>query len=224
MDNREYYIGLMSGTSMDAVDAVLVDFSTPFPTLCATHSEPISPLLKSKLQRLNAAERDELHAFGELDTQVGRLFADAVQQLMKQTTIPKHCIRAIGSHGQTVRHQPCTTWPFTLQIGDPNVIATRTGITTIADFRRADLAVGGQGAPLVPAFHQAIFRNVQEDRVILNLGGIANITYLPRNPQQAVIGFDTGHGNTLLDAWIQRHLNQPFDAEGAWAAQGDIDH
>jgi anhydro-N-acetylmuramic acid kinase len=132
-------------------------------------------------------------------------------------------VRAIGSHGQTVRHEPDGDHPFSVQIGDPNVIAEITGITTIADFRRRDIAAGGQGAPLVPAFHAAVLRSSDEDRVALNIGGMANITVLPRDPAQAVTGFDTGPGNVLMDAWAARHLGTPLDSEGRWAGSAPRD-
>ncbi|MFA7386524.1 MAG: anhydro-N-acetylmuramic acid kinase, partial [Thiohalobacteraceae bacterium] len=129
-------------------------------------------------------------------------------------------IRAIGSHGQTVRHRPDGPSPFTLQIADPNIIAERSGITTVADFRRRDMAAGGQAAPLVPAFHAACFRNIEEDRAVLNLGGIANLTILPADPQHPITGFDTGPANVLMDGWIAGHNGKTFDADGAWAASG----
>lgn len=216
-----YFIGLMSGTSMDAVDAVLVSFSEGAMTLAATHSHPIPAQTRYALERFVTHTVHEIHEFGELDVLMGELFAHAALQLAPKAP-PGAEILAIGSHGQTVFHAPGHTHPFTLQIGDPNIIAERTGITTIADFRRRDMAAGGQGAPLVPAFHNAIFRSPDHNRVVLNIGGIANITVLPADARQPVCGFDTGPGNTLLDAWARRHLNQPMDRDGRWASSGQI--
>jgi anhydro-N-acetylmuramic acid kinase len=151
---------------------------------------------------------------------VGELFAGAVLGLLTANGLAPAAVRAIGSHGQTLRHRPRAVRPFTLQIGDPNIIAARTGIPVVADFRRRDLALGGQGAPLVPAFHAAVFADPVERRAALNLGGIANLTLLA--PGQPVTGFDTGPANSLMDAWARRHLGEPFDAEGAWAASGEV--
>lgn len=218
----ELFIGLISGTSMDAVDAVLVDFALEPLQIIATHNHPIPNELKQALIALSTSGADEINRAGQLDCQIGNLFAQATQTLLAKAKIPPHAVRAIGSHGQTIRHQPHLLHPFTLQIGDPNVISTTTGISTIADFRRRDIALGGQGAPLVPAFHEAIFRTPDKNRIILNIGGIANITCLPANLKHPVIGFDTGPGNTLLDAWIYRHSHQERDDNGNWGASGKI--
>lgn len=220
---KELYIGLMSGTSMDAVDAALVDFNAAKPELIATHSQSIPAALKKALLDLCKPGHDEINRMGQLDIEVGLLFAETANQLLLKNSLSNSEIKAIGSHGQTIRHQPTGNHPFTLQIGDPNIIAEKTGITTLADFRRRDMAAGGQGAPLTPGFHNEIFRTASEDRIILNLGGIANITWLPANSNLPVIGFDTGPGNTLLDAWISKHLNKNHDEKGAWAASGKID-
>jgi anhydro-N-acetylmuramic acid kinase len=155
-----------------------------------------------------------------LDVQLGKNFAKAVQQLITKAKIKKQDIVAIGSHGQTIRHLPSAEHATTLQIADPNIIAEVTGITTVADFRRRDMAAGGQGAPLVPAFHEQIFRNAKKNRVILNLGGIANITLLPEDKNKPIIGFDTGTANTLMNHWIQQQQNKSFDESGKWAASG----
>ncbi|MGI2143262.1 anhydro-N-acetylmuramic acid kinase [Shewanella frigidimarina] len=219
MSKPEYFIGLMSGTSMDGVDAVLVDFSAEHPVLIASHTEAIPAHLLKGLQRLCQPETDEINRLGRLDRSVGKLFAQAVNHLLAKTTVTAAEVIAIGSHGQTVRHMPNLEMGFTLQIGDPNTIAIETNIDVIADFRRKDIALGGQGAPLVPAFHQQVFAQPGHSRVILNIGGIANITYLPGNSEQ-VLGFDTGPGNNLIDAFIQQNLNQPFDEDGAWADSG----
>lgn len=206
---------------MDAVDAVLVEFTNTGIHLIATHTEPMPDTTKRQLEQFINQTTHHIHQLGELDVAIGELFATAVRQLLVGQ-ISTTAVAAIGSHGQTVFHAPQHTPPFTVQIGDPNIIAERTGITTIADFRRRDMAAGGQGAPLVPAFHNALFRTPDRNRVILNIGGIANITVLPADPQQPVIGFDTGPGNTLLDGWIFRHQQQPMDRDGRWAASGKV--
>lgn len=220
---HKYYIGLMSGTSMDAVDAVLVDFHDHPPRLVETHSEPMPPELKMTLQTLCQPGADEINRMGHADVQVGRLFAKATQTLLTKAAVQASDIKAIGSHGQTIRHTPNHSEPFTLQIGDPNIIATLTGITTIADFRRRDIAAGGQGAPFAPAFHDHVLRDTAEDRVILNIGGIANITVLPAEENKSIRGFDTGPGNTLMDQWYQQHQHADYDAQGQWAAEGRVD-
>ncbi len=167
--------------------------------------------------------KDKIDLLGELDHQLGLLFADAVNQILINSNFNKKDIRAIGCHGQTIRHRPSNNLPFTLQIGDANLIAYHTGVTTVADFRRMDMAASGQGAPLVPAFHQALMTNHQENRIILNLGGIANITYLPKTEIGAVIGFDTGPANTLLDSHFkQHHPHTNFDANGNFAKTGSV--
>ncbi|MGD8547526.1 MAG: anhydro-N-acetylmuramic acid kinase [Thiohalophilus sp.] len=217
----DYYIGLISGTSMDNVDAVLVDLSSR-PALLAHHSCPIDDSLRHRLYQLQTPGNDEISHCMRLDVELGRLFAAAVTDLLAQSGIAANQVRAIGSHGQTIRHYPGGETPSTLQLGDPNIIAEQTGITTVADFRRRDMAAGGQGAPLVPAFHAGVFRHEQQDRVILNIGGIANITVLPSDPQQSVSGFDTGPGNGLMDAWIHQHYSQAFDRDGEWAASGGV--
>ncbi len=220
---RELYIGVMSGTSMDAVDAALVDLSDDSSVqLIATYSQPLPSKLRNDLIALCTPGDNEINRMGSLDIQVAEIFATTISHLLQKTDITAKEIRAIGSHGQTVRHEPHGKYPFTLQIGDPNVIAEKTGITTIADFRRRDLATGGQGAPLAPAFHNHAFRDKREDRIVLNIGGIANITWLPADQRLPVIGFDTGPGNTLLDAWINKHLHKTYDEDGKWAKSGNI--
>lgn len=218
----EIYIGLMSGTSMDAVDAVLVDFSTSPLKLVASNTFPIPKDLKEKLIALCTPGDNEIDRMAQLDNQLGFLFADAVNKLLSFANISNKQINAIGSHGQTVRHIPTGDFPYTLQIGNPSVISEQTGITTIADFRRKDMAAGGQGAPLAPAFHNAVFRSDQQDRVALNVGGIANITILPADKNKPVTGFDTGPANGLMDLWCMQHQNKPFDKDGQWAASGKV--
>ncbi|MEO8161714.1 MAG: anhydro-N-acetylmuramic acid kinase, partial [Arenimonas sp.] len=165
--------------------------------------------------------RVDLDELGELDTRLGQAFAHASNALLREAGVEAKRVRAIGSHGQTLRHRPQGEAPFTLQLGDANVIAESTGIDTVADFRRRDVAAGGQGAPLVPAFHAATLANAAEDRAVLNLGGIANLTLLPVHG--AVRGFDTGPGNGLMDAWCLRHRGEPFDRAGAFAATGRVE-
>lgn len=214
------YIGLMSGTSLDGVDALLVDLGMARPQILADHHHPYPAGLRAALLELSHASHPELHQLAQLDVLLGGLYAETVRVLLQGAGIPASNIQAIGSHGQTVRHYPHGPHPYTLQLGDPNVIAERTGITTVADFRRRDIAAGGQGAPLVPAFHAALFRHSEGTRVILNLGGMANITVLPAEEGLPVTGFDTGPGNVLLDGWAQRHRGSAYDADGAWAAGG----
>lgn len=216
----EKYIGLMSGTSMDGVDAVLVEINDNTINLLGSHSFPMNDDLKQGLLAICLGQPTTLQIIGELDHQLGHLFADAVLALLTATkTHPKE-VKAIGSHGQTVFHAPNTPHPFTMQIGDANIIAAKTGITTVADFRRKDMALGGQGAPLVPAFHHQLFNSPISTRVILNIGGIANITVL--EPNKPVVGFDTGPGNMLMDAWIAQHLNQAYDKDAQWALSGHV--
>lgn len=216
------YIGLMSGTSLDGVDALLVDFAAASPVIRASHHQPYPTALRSALLELSHASRPELHGLAQLDVMLGELYAAAVQTLLTKTGADAGTIAAIGSHGQTIRHHPHGPHPYTWQLGDPNIIAERTGITTVADFRRRDIAAGGQGAPLVPAFHAALFRHAERTRVILNLGGIANITVLPQDTSQAVTGFDTGPANVLLDGWTARHCGTAYDAGGRWAGGGTV--
>jgi len=214
------YVGLISGTSADGIDAALVRVEPRLEVLGA-RTTPYPARLRERILALATANAAiTLDEYGALDVEIGEHFAKAALALLQETDTPPDAIRAIGSHGQTVRHRPSGPHPFTLQIGDPSVIAERTGIMTIADFRRADVAAGGQGAPLLPALHAAVFASAST-RVILNLGGIANVTILA--PDRPVIGFDTGPANCLLDAWANRHLGKPRDEGGEWAASGDVD-
>jgi anhydro-N-acetylmuramic acid kinase len=212
----------MSGTSMDGIDASLVDFSTTKPKLVASLYQPFPETIVSRIRKLsNPANLISLEQLGQLDNQLGYLYAQAVISLLKKASFPvAQDIMAIGCHGQTIHHAPTINHAFSLQIGDPNIITEETGITTITDFRRRDIALGGQGAPLVPAFHKAFFSDPEENRVILNIGGIANITLLPKIENEKVSGFDTGPGNTLMDYWIQTCLNRPYDKNGNWADSG----
>ena len=206
------YLGLISGTSADGIDAALARFDPRLEVIAArTYAYPGS--LRERIVALarNAAQI-ALDDYGHLDAEVGACFADAANALLREADIDAGDVAAIGSHGQTVCHRPGGAHPFTLQIGDPNVIAERTGITTIADFRRADVAAGGQGAPLLPALHAALFSDARTPRAVLNLGGISNATLL--RPGKDVIGFDTGPANCLLDAWAARHLGTARDENG----------
>lgn len=216
-----YFIGVLSGTSMDAVDAALLSFD-PAPIVVATHSVKYPADLQSELLALAVPGDNEIDRLGRADVLVGRLFARAVVELIARAGVPASQISAIGSHGQTIRHRPVGDAGFTLQIGDPNVIATETGLPVVADFRRKDMALGGQGAPLVPKFHQAVFGQPGSLRVVVNIGGIANLTVLDGTQSDSVIGFDSGPGNTLMDGWCRRTLGLPMDRDGALASQGRI--
>lgn len=214
----DLYIGLMSGTSADGIDAALVDFSTTPAKLIATHYTPYDTNLKETILALAQPGENEINRLGHLDATLGQAFAQATHALLKAAALSPDQIQGIGSHGQTVRHLPGV---FSLQIGDPNIIAAHTGITTIADFRRKDIALGGQGAPLVPAFHREVLGSKDKHRAIVNIGGMANVSLLPAHSDQ-VLGFDTGPGNVLLDAWIGLHQQKTHDALGAWGKQGQV--
>ena len=217
----ELYLGLISGTSADGVDAALCRFE-PEPRLLGGLSLPYSPALRDSLVALaQGAPPESLDALGELDHAVAASFAEAALTLLDRAGVPPSNLRAIGSHGQTLRHRPDASHPFTWQLGDPSLIAERCGCTVVADFRRRDMAAGGQGAPLLPALHAALLRHPAEDRAVLNLGGIANLTLLPRHG--SVRGFDTGPANCLMDAWYARHRSGHFDASGRWAASAAAD-
>jgi len=205
---------------MDAVDVALVDFQSSPPALVHYAQYPITDEIRRDVRVLD--QHSPVTEVARLDAVLGGLFGDAVLNLLGETGLQPHDIAAIGSHGQTILHLPDADPPRTLQIGDPNLIARRTGITTVADFRRMDLAAGGQGAPLAPAFHACYFRSPEADRVILNIGGIANITLLPADPSMDVTGFDTGPGNGLLDDWNRQHRGTDMDRDGDWAASGTV--
>ena len=212
------YLGLISGTSADGIDAALVRL-VPRLEVIAAHTFPYPDALRARIVALarNLA-MITLDDYGRLDVEIGACFADAALALLRKAGIEPTAVAAIGSHGQTVCHRPNGPFPFSLQIGDPTVIAERSGITTVADFRRVDVAAGGQGAPLLPALHAAVLDDAAIPRALLNLGGIANLTLLV--PGRPVLGFDTGPANCLLDAWSQRMRNTPRDEGGAWARSG----
>lgn len=218
------FMGVMSGTSVDAIDVVLADWRHPNqPRLLASVSQPWSTALRADILALASGQQDGIDALGRLDRQIAIVTAKACLDCLAQAGLTADAVTAIGFHGQTVRHRPDMTPPFTLQIGDGNTLAELTGIAVVSDFRRRDMAAGGQGAPLVPAFHEQLFARSDRDTVVLNLGGIANITVLP-SQASATIGFDTGPANMLMDAWCQQHTGNGFDADGAWAAAGMVDH
>lgn len=222
------YLGLISGTSADGIDVALARF-TRRPKLLAARTEVYPANLRERILKIAQGDgRISLDELGALDVEIARAFADAAQRLLKREGIEASTVRALGSHGQTIRHRPLGGAPYTMQLGDPNIIAERTGVTTVADFRRRDIAAGGHGAPLAPAFHAAMLardKNVSDkgSRVVLNLGGIANITILSDDEKKPLRGFDTGPASCLLDAWVTRHLDRPFDKNGDFAASGHSD-
>jgi anhydro-N-acetylmuramic acid kinase len=223
------YIGLMSGTSVDAADAAVVRFDAHGnrPQILATHAEPPAPGLREDLLHLSQQVAGvSLAKFGELDQRIGEWFARAALEVMDKAGIAAAHVDAIGSHGQTVRHEPESRYPFSLQLGSPSLIAARTGCRVVADFRNSDIAIGGQGAPLVPGFHRSVFASRERHRIVVNIGGIANLTILPSSAVdsvRAVTGLDTGPGNALLDSWTAAHLKRSYDADGRWAASGHVD-
>lgn len=232
MTRARRYLGLISGTSADGIDAAIVrvtEAQRPRVEHAATFA--FEPALRDAVLRLIRDGHTALDALGRTDAALGAAFAAAALRLLARSGVARDTVRAIGSHGQTIRHAPGGTPPFTLQIGDPSVIATRTGLPVVADLRRADVALGGQGAPLVPPFHAAAFADTREPRVVVNLGGIANLTVLragaagvldgdPKAPP--VTGFDSGPASALCDAWIARHEGRAWDEDGAWARSGTV--
>ncbi len=217
------FIGLISGTSMDAIDAALLELDGTRISLRDSAEIPYPSALRARLEKVvreRAATIDEL---GALDTATGVAFAEAALSLLPRNGLATTDITAIGSHGQTVGHGVEGVAPYTLQIGNPHVIAWRTRICTVANFRAMDIAAGGQGAPLVPGFHRQLFHRNDRDVAVVNIGGISNLSLIPQDPADPLLGFDCGPGNTLMDLWAQRHLGVDFDAGGAWAAQGTPD-
>jgi anhydro-N-acetylmuramic acid kinase len=216
------YLGMMSGTSMDAIDAVLVDFDGTPLCIVASSATAFEPDLKRRITALvDDWDHVSLDELGQLDVALSHAFAAAATALLRTAGVAAGAVAAIGSHGQTIRHRPDLPYPFTTQIGDPSTLVEASGITVVADFRRRDVAAGGQGAPLLPVFHDQVFRSDAEHRAIVNLGGIGNVTVLTRG--SLVTGFDTGPGNRLLDAWIGRHRGLDYDQGGAWAGSGTCD-
>jgi len=224
---RELYIGLMSGTSIDGVDAALVSITADKCELLAHHLEPIPTELTQQLHQLCKPSNNEITQLALIEQPLAQLFTDACHNLLAKTTYQASDIAAIGNHGQTIRHHP--EHAFSLQIGDGNALASLTSIDTITDFRRKDIALGGQGAPLVPAFHQAVFQHNSKPRAVVNIGGLANITYLPAGKsksKEVVLGYDTGPGNTLLDTWFKLHnpAGKNYDENGLWAGSGKVNN
>lgn len=218
--DKKLYIGVMSGTSLDGVDIALVSISANNISFITGETYPIPNNIKADLLTICEQKQGKLQKLGEVDHQLGELYATTINHFIHHHKINKNDIIAIGCHGQTIYHSPMGDSPFTMQIGDANLIAAKTGITTIADFRRKDMAYGGQGAPLVPAFHKAIFSSPDKNRIILNIGGISNITVLA--PNKPIIGYDTGPGNVLLDSWVMVNLNKYYDQDAIWAKTGKV--
>lgn len=226
ISSASYYVGLISGTSADGIDAAVVEFADDAPhappRLVYGHTYPWDRALRARLVGLGQqSAMITLDDVGVLDVRVGRAFADAAQAAIQAAGVPPGQLAAIGSHGQSLRHRPHGNVPYTLQLGDPSSIAERCGVRVVADFRSRDVAAGGHGAPLVPAFHAATLHTPDEARAVLNLGGIANLTLLPAHG--SVRGFDTGPANGLMDAWCLHHSGQGFDEGGAFAAGGRVD-
>lgn len=231
---REHYIGLMSGTSLDGADGVLVEFNADKMTVLAAASQPFDEDLRAELLALNTPGINELHRAAQAANQLATIYADVVQALVQSAAssgaTPAH-VMAIGAHGQTVRHQPAGVIdadgaPYTLQLNNPALLAELTATDVVADFRSRDVAAGGQGAPLVPAFHQSIFARASESVCVLNVGGISNLSILPPTgplgTASPVLGFDCGPGNALMDGWCHRYTGQAFDVGGEWAASGEL--
>lgn len=216
---RGLAIGIMSGTSLDGADAALADFSQSPPRCLGTATVPFPGELKAALLALSVPGSDGLDVAGACAVRLAELYAEAVALLLEETRTAPSAIAAIGCHGQTVRHRPEAG--YTIQLNDPARLAERTGIDVVADFRSRDIAAGGQGAPLVPAFHDAVFRHPGRHRVVVNIGGIGNVSCLA--PGFPYTGFDTGPGNVLMDAWAKRHLGRDFDEGGEWAGRGRVD-
>jgi anhydro-N-acetylmuramic acid kinase len=220
--SQKLFIGLMSGTSLDGVDGVLADFSGAQPRVLAHHAMPFESTLKQELLALNTPSDNELHRAALAANGLVRVYAQTVQALLESTQTKAGEVCAIGTHGQTVRHQPGAFdgTGYTLQLNNPALLAELTGIDVVADFRSRDVAAGGQGAPLVPVFHQGIFGRPNNTVGVLNIGGIANLSVLHANGD--VLGFDCGPGNALLDHWCQAHTGNAFDNNGAWGASGNV--
>jgi len=218
----EYFIGLMSGTSLDGVDGVLADFSTAPPTVLAHASRPFPSSLRAELLALNSSGADELQRAALAGNALVRAYSHVVTELLAGTRIPASSVVAIGAHGQTVRHRPqeFDGTGYTLQLNQPALLAELSGIDVVADFRSRDVAAGGQGAPLAPFFHQALFAEPGKSVGVLNIGGISNITLL--RADGSMLGFDCGPGNALMDGWIHQHQGEDYDSEGSWAAGGQV--
>ena len=218
------YVGVMTGTSVDGLDIALVDVPCPARgtsavAIAEAATVPFSAALAQELRELCSPGADDLARVGAADAQLGDFIGTSVVECLRRWGVPRREVRAIGCHGQTIRHHPAATPPFTVQIGDANRVAEITGIDTVADFRRRDIAAGGEGAPLAPLFHAALFRDATRHRAVVNIGGIANATLLAAGSPD-ILGFDTGPGNALLDAWTRRCKGDAYDKDGAWARTG----
>jgi len=218
VEKKEHYIGIMSGTSLDGVDVVLCEINAKECKLIHAIELPFPSELKAELLWMISGEKITLEEMGRTDHSLAILFAEAISALMVPRKIKSSSIRAIGLHGQTLWHDPSGKYPFTMQLGDANILAAKTGISVVADFRRKDVALGGQGAPLAPAFHEFIFDNINKALAVVNIGGMANITVLG----DTLIGYDTGCGNVLMDTWISKQKSVAFDKDGAWARSGEV--
>jgi len=216
---KEKYIGIMSGTSLDGVDVVLCEIDATSCILLESIEFPFPSELKSELLSMIVGQCT-LEEVGRADHSLGLLFTEAVASLLVSHNVDASTVRAIGLHGQTLWHAPHGSHPFTMQLGDPNILAAKTGIEVVADFRRKDVALGGQGAPFAPAFHEFIFGNINTSISVVNIGGMANITILG----DTLIGYDTGCGNVLMDMWISKHKNLFYDKDGEWARSGEVDY
>ncbi len=218
-----YFIGIMSGTSLDGIDVVIVDFNNATTQLIASSTTPYEPDIKQEIENTVNSKLCSLHDFCQLDRKIAKAYASAVTTLLAKNNIPASQIKAIGCHGQTIKHDPNIEHGYSLQIGDPNTLSALCNISVVADFRRKDVALGGQGAPLAPAFHQYAFQSTDYTRAIINIGGIANITILPKpGSDKMITGFDTGPGNTLLDHLCLKYFNQAYDKNGALAKTGHV--
>jgi len=216
----ELYLGVMSGTSQDGVDAAIVEFDAAGSQIHRATTTPYPEELRARIAKLLTEPQISLQELGKLDVAVGRFFAQCIVKLVETSSFGVSDIVAIGHSGHTVFHQPEAPDAFTMQIGDPSTIAAETGITTVGNARKMDVALEGQGAPLAPAFHKWCFSDATESRIVLNIGGIANISVL--HPNRPLLGFDTGPGNTLLDNWSQRCISKPFDRDGEWSRTGTV--
>ena len=215
------YIGVMTGTSVDGLDVAVLDIDGARPHLAESTTVALPADLAATLIALGSSGKDDVDRVGRADAALGEFIGKTVLRCLESWKIPARAVRAIGCHGQTIRHRPDASPPYTVQIGDPNRIAEVTGIDTVADMRRRDMAAGGEGAPLAPLFHDVLFRDRKRHRIVVNIGGIANATMLPAG-SDSILGFDTGPGNVLLDAWIRHCRGAPFDRGGSWAAEGDV--
>jgi len=217
--SKEKYIGMMSGTSLDGVDVVLCAIDKNGCDLLASYEHPFPTHLKEEILAM-VSTPVALQKVGEIDHKLGLLLAEAVTRFVEKEAIDLKQVKAIGSHGQTLWHQPEGTSPFSMQLGDPNIIAVRTGVKVVADFRRKDMALGGSGAPFAPAFHRFLFGREEGAVCVANIGGIANLTVL----KTPLVGYDAGPGNMLMDGWIARHQHQSYDKEGQWAKEGEVNY